>query len=87
MSLSPGYGETPIAGEESDSLTPRIRAALGETITKAAVYDLEQAVQADVAIELVNLDKGRYISLLREYDQHRDARELASFIAVKPFGN
>jgi fido (protein-threonine AMPylation protein) len=31
-----------------------------------------------------DLDKLRYISLLREFDGHRDARELAAFIGVQP---
>ncbi len=31
-----------------------------------------------------DLDKLRYISLLREFDGHRDARELAAFIGVHP---
>jgi fido (protein-threonine AMPylation protein) len=32
------------------------------------------------------LDKPRYIALLREYDSHRDPRELAAFINVVPIG-
>lgn len=31
-----------------------------------------------------NLDKAQYITLLREYDSHRDPRELAAFIPVYP---
>ncbi len=34
-----------------------------------------------------NLDKNRYITLLREYDSHRDASALAAFIEVVPFGS
>ncbi len=33
-----------------------------------------------------NLDKPHYIALLRQYDLHRDPRELASFVAVVPLG-
>lgn len=33
-----------------------------------------------------DLDKIRYIDLLREYDVRRDPRELADFIAVRPLG-
>ena len=33
-----------------------------------------------------DLDKPRYIALLREYDRHRDPRELADFIGVRPLG-
>jgi fido (protein-threonine AMPylation protein) len=207
MSLTPGYGETPVPDDDLDSLHPRIRDSLGEPVSKAAVYDLEQAVQTGVTEDLVtavidgrltlaellsdhfvrelhrrlygeiwvwgglfrtcelnigvapsqiavqlrssldtfryrwehtddwsprqlgiaahaetvrihpftdgngrttrlladlvfvaaqngetleqydwDLDKVRYITLLREYDGHRDARDLAAFIAVQPFG-
>ncbi len=53
MSLSPGYGETPLDGEEFDALLPEVRGALGDNVTKASVYDLEQAVQDEVAAELL----------------------------------
>jgi hypothetical protein len=33
-----------------------------------------------------DLDKSRYIALLREYDTHRDPRDLAAFVDVQPFG-
>ncbi len=45
MPLTPDYGETPIFDEELDALVPEVRALLGDPITKAAVYDLEQAIQ------------------------------------------
>ena len=32
------------------------------------------------------LDKSRYIVLLRQYDRHRDSRELAEFIGTRPLG-
>ncbi len=53
MTISPGYGETPIDGDELDALLPSARELLDEPITKAAVYDLEQAIQDQVAEELV----------------------------------
>lgn len=53
MALTPGYGETPVPDEELDSLVDGVRAILGEPITRAAVYDVEQAVQEEVAEELV----------------------------------
>jgi fido (protein-threonine AMPylation protein) len=53
MALSPGYGETPIDGDELDALLPSARELLGEPVTKAAVYDLEQALQDEVAEELL----------------------------------
>ena len=53
MSLSPGYGETPLDGDEFDTLLPTVRHALGAVIHKAEVYDLEQAVQDEVAAELL----------------------------------
>ncbi|GAA2012879.1 Fic family protein [Microbacterium ulmi] len=53
MPLTPGYGETPVTDDEADALLPQARELLGEPITKADVYDLEQAVQEEVAEELV----------------------------------
>ena len=54
MSLSPGYGHTPSAYEALEQLTGEARATLGpEQISKAAVYDLEQAVQDEVAEQLL----------------------------------
>lgn len=49
MSLTPGYGETPIDGDELAALAPAAKDLLGGKVTKAAVYDLEQAVQEDTA--------------------------------------
>lgn len=46
MSLTPAYGETAVSAEDEEALTPWVRELLGEPLTKAAVYDLEQAVQA-----------------------------------------
>lgn len=53
MSISPGYGETPVAADELDALLPSARELLGERITKAAVYDLEQGIQEQVAEDLL----------------------------------
>lgn len=53
MSLTPSYGETPLQGEELTALLPSARELLGQQLTKAAVYDLEQAVQEDAAETLV----------------------------------
>lgn len=53
MTFAPGYGETPVPDDELDALLPEVRSLLSESITKAAVYDLEQAVQIEVAEELV----------------------------------
>lgn len=52
MTLPPGYGETPIPDDEMQWLLPGIRELLGEPVTKAAVNDLEQAIQSDVAEQL-----------------------------------
>lgn len=49
MSLTPGYGETPINADELAALTPAVKDLLGGEVTKAAVYDLEQAMQEDAA--------------------------------------
>ncbi|MBB2976141.1 fido (protein-threonine AMPylation protein) [Microbacterium endophyticum] len=53
MTLDPGYGETPLPFDELDALTPAAREALEEPITKAAVYDLEQAVEAEATEQLI----------------------------------
>lgn len=52
MSVTPSYGETPV-DDEFDALLPAVRQALGEPVTKAAVYDIEQAVQDDVSSEIL----------------------------------
>lgn len=53
MPLTPGYGETPVSDDEAGALLPQLRRLLGQPIIKADLYDLEQAVQEDVAEELV----------------------------------
>lgn len=53
MSLTPAYGETPLEGEEFDALLPAIRELLGEPVSKAAVYDLEQAIQLETVERLL----------------------------------
>lgn len=53
MSLTPGYGETPLPDDELEALLPSVREVLGAPIIKAAVYDVEQAVQEQVAAELL----------------------------------
>lgn len=53
MTLPPGYGETPVTDDELEWLLPGIRELLEEPVSKAAIYDLEQAVQADVTEQLL----------------------------------
>lgn len=53
MTLVPGYGETPLDGDELDALLPAVRELLGDSLTKADVYDLEQAVQGQVTEDLL----------------------------------
>lgn len=53
MTLPPGYGETPVAEDELRALLPSAQGILDRPITKEAVFDLEQAVQDDVAEELM----------------------------------
>jgi len=48
MRLTPGYGETPVPDDDLDSLLPSIRDLLGDRVSKAAIYDLEQGIQASV---------------------------------------
>ena len=49
MSLTPGYGETPVSDDELDALLPDARELVGEPVTKSAIYDLEQALQNEAA--------------------------------------
>ena len=49
MSLTPGYGETPVPDDELDALLPDARELVGMPTTKSAIYDLEQALQNEVA--------------------------------------
>lgn len=53
MSFVPEYAETPLPFDELDSLLPAARAAMDEPITRAAVYDFEQAVEERVTEELL----------------------------------
>jgi fido (protein-threonine AMPylation protein) len=50
--LSPGYGETPVPDDDLDFLLPSVRELLGEPVSKAAVYDLEQALQEEASEHL-----------------------------------
>lgn len=49
MSFDPNYGETLLPYDELEYLTAQMRALLGEPVRKGDVYDLEQAVWAQVA--------------------------------------
>ena len=49
MSLTPGYGETPVPDDELDALLPDARELVGEPVTKSVIYDLEQALQNETA--------------------------------------
>ena len=53
MTLDPGYGQTPIPGDELAFLEPSTRELLDEPITRAAVYDLEEAILHRLAADLV----------------------------------
>lgn len=48
MPLTPGYGETPLPEDEVVALLPHVVEVLDKPINRADVYDLEQAVQAQV---------------------------------------
>ena len=53
MSLTPGFGQTPLPHDELAALLPEVVVVLGEPVTRAAVYDLEQGLQDRVADELM----------------------------------
>lgn len=63
MALSSDYGETPLDDDELDALLLTVREALGDALTKAEVYDLEQTVQDEVAEELLGSVLGGDLSL------------------------
>ncbi|MUL61100.1 cell filamentation protein Fic [Mycobacterium sp. CBMA 213] len=48
MPLAPGYGETPIPGDELAALLPHVIDTLAAPITRADIYDLESAVLQEV---------------------------------------
>jgi len=53
MSLTPGFGQTPLPHDELAALLPEVVVVLGEPITRAAVYVLEQGLQDRVTDELM----------------------------------
>jgi fido (protein-threonine AMPylation protein) len=53
MPLTPGYGETPLPHDELTALLPHVVEVLETPVSRAAVYDLEQAVQEQVSEELL----------------------------------
>lgn len=53
MGIVPDYGDTPLSGDELDSLLPRVAELLGVNPDKMALYDLEQAIHVTVAQELM----------------------------------
>jgi fido (protein-threonine AMPylation protein) len=55
MPLTPGYGDTPLPDDELEALLPHIADLLERPISKAAIYDLEQGVQVQVAEGLLTL--------------------------------
>lgn len=54
MNLTPGYGETPLPNDELAALLPAARDLLEPSLTKAAVYDLEQEIQDDITGTMVS---------------------------------
>ncbi len=72
-------------------------AAFDETFTHVGAWDTIPRYNADLVFAAAqetmmpelydwNLDKRRYIDLLREYDKHRDSSALAEFIGVRALG-
>ncbi len=53
-SFDPGYGETEVSEEERQELTPEAVEVLGEPMLKAALYDIEQALQDRVGSALLD---------------------------------
>jgi fido (protein-threonine AMPylation protein) len=53
MPLTPGYGETPLSHDELTALLPNVVEVLETPVSRAEVYDLEQAVQEQVSEDLL----------------------------------
>jgi fido (protein-threonine AMPylation protein) len=53
MPLQPGYGETPLSGDELDALLAHVVDTLGPPVSKADIFDLESAILQDVAEGLI----------------------------------
>lgn len=53
MPLQPGYGETPLSGDELDTLLLHVVDTLGLPVSKADIFDLESANLQDVAEGLI----------------------------------
>lgn len=53
MSFDPPYGETLVDDEDLAQLTEQARDLLGDSVTLADLYDLEQAIQVQVTEELL----------------------------------
>ena len=51
--MQPGYGETPLSGDELDALLTHVVDTLGSPVSKADIFDLESAVLQDVAEGLI----------------------------------
>jgi fido (protein-threonine AMPylation protein) len=89
MPLTPGYGKTPVPDDELAE-TVRIHPFTdGNGRTTRLLADLVfTAAQDGETPELYDweVDRRRYIDLLRKYDVHRDERELAAFVGTTPLG-
>ncbi len=75
--LEGDYGETPLTPDEEDALLPEVRAALGDPVLKADVYELEQAIGDEVQRGLLeavvdgSLSVADLVSETFLYDLHR----------------
>jgi fido (protein-threonine AMPylation protein) len=63
MGIVPDYGDTPLSGDELDSLLPRVAELLGANPHKTALYDLEQAIHVTVAQDLMTDVLTGYLSV------------------------
>ncbi|GAA1505099.1 fido (protein-threonine AMPylation protein) [Agromyces terreus] len=54
MTFDPGYGETPLDPDDADALTAEARAVVGDPPLRAAIFELEQAIEQAVALDLIN---------------------------------
>ncbi|MBX7434909.1 Fic family protein [Mycobacterium sp. Y57] len=68
--LTPGYGDTPLPDDELAALLPATVQILGEPVTRAVVYDLEQGMQELVAEELLNAALDGSLQLIELLTDH-----------------
>jgi len=69
-SFDPGYSETEVSDEEREALTPDVLKVLGEPMLKAALYDIEQALQDRAGSALLDEIRSGAVTLTEILTDH-----------------